>query len=208
MAIEDIHFLELIRTRQELHVKFFSVLDTVRWRFTSAFGVGAAVGVLSGFSSELAVPVKLAAQVLVVVLCLAGLVSQVRVYSLLVSQWNRLTELQHFEAEFLQKRGLGDASLYRALASPPVAVDINRLFYYSTVGMASCVVFSAIMGVAVASFHLTLQRPLWAALVSGLATSVLATVLSFQGIKAYVAALERHPRAASIEDPVERAKAS
>ncbi len=198
MPINDSDILELIRNRQDLHVKFFSVLDTVRWRFTSAFGVGAAVGVLSGFSSELETPVKLAAQLLVVVLCLAGLISQIRVYSLLVVQWSRLMELQKLEAQFLREKNIGDYSLYRALASPSVAVNINGYFYYATVGIASCVVFAAIIGVAVVSILMTLETSLCISVLCGLIIFGLATTGSLKSIERYVAALERHPEETTI----------
>lgn len=182
--------LDLIQKRIEHHLKFFDSLENIRWKFTSGFGVGSAVALFLAAVSESSVKKLLIAHVIVWTLSFAAIVTQVRIYALVVVIWRRILAIQEFEGRALRRMLPVDDALCEALYFPRVGVFRSRFLHLFTVGMVSCFVFAVLIGLSVGLLwhQLTGERPQSYAIAS--LSVILVSLLSVAGARRYIAAVE------------------
>lgn len=168
MADESDYIVDILGQHQTAQTAFFEMLEGIRWKFVSTFGVG---GVLSLFTSKglfswSSVPTAGLA-ILAIIISAAALVIQMRICILLDLTWRRITELQNLKVERL----IAIESLlndYKSALLFPKAGSFSRqpLLHLMSVHSAVCAVFSAILSISFCDLW-QLQSASWA-IVTGL----------------------------------------
>lgn len=76
MATEDIN----IKDRIDQHLKFFEIMERIRWQFTSAFGVVTLVGLFLSFTGgKTEIETLIVCSILVLIISIAAIIVQIRV---------------------------------------------------------------------------------------------------------------------------------
>jgi hypothetical protein len=187
----DQNLLLALRTRIDQDLKFFDTLERIRWQFTAAFSAGAGAGIFFAVDDKASAKKVFIALVLVFGFSAAGLVAQIRIFALISVLWKRMLRLQSKEFEILREGMEGDASdLQKALSFPRLGVLSSGIFRILNVGMASCFLFSLLLGIAVALAVDASHRSSSMSIASGLSVALLLAIISLFGGKRYALAVE------------------
>jgi len=140
---------DLISRRIEHHITTLSLLENVRWRFISAFGIGAFIALFASFY-KIPDDYKFLAVILVYIVSLAGLISQIRIFGLMDNLLDKIRELQQIEFEKFskEKENAFLKEIERNLYIPTNNPQKSNGKYIFTVHMAACLVFSSLIGMA------------------------------------------------------------
>ncbi|MBK8814326.1 MAG: hypothetical protein IPN42_01890 [Methylococcaceae bacterium] len=138
----------------DVHVKFMDSIEQIRWRFTSAFGITALAGLLfingkaglEGFKIF-----EAAAYFIVLVVSIAGLITQIRIIGLFWSQWKRIRGLQLEKLSLLEKNEIIISDRIKSLWSLPYIIPKeNQDGFYFTVHESNSLLFSMLISVSIA----------------------------------------------------------
>lgn len=184
--------IELLVRRQEQHMKFFDVLESIRWKFTTAFGAAALVGLSQVFSSVDSADRRVAGGVLTVAVSIAGIITQVRIFALVVTIWGRVLVLQHEESTMLRTRYQLSSKLAEAFLFPALRIPENKLLHLMSVGMASCFVFGLLVGIVGTIAFSSLGIRVEIAIALGLVIALGLTWASYAGSGRYLSAVQSH----------------
>jgi hypothetical protein len=188
----DQNLLVVLRTRIDQHLKFFDTLERIRWQFTTAFGAGAGAGIFFAVEDKASPRKVCVALLLVFGFSAAGLVAQLRILALVAVLWKRMLTLQSKEFEILRDGMVGEAiDMQKALSFPRLGILDSGILRVLTVGMASCLLFSLLVGTAVALAVDAFYHSSSMSIASGLCITFLLAVLSFFGSRRYALVLER-----------------
>ncbi|WP_148040322.1 hypothetical protein [Marichromatium sp. AB31] len=146
--------LEQIDKQIDTHVRFMDSMEQIRWRFTSAFGITALVGLLvvSGKMADgrLDAVETVAAYAIIVAVALGGFITQIRIIGLFWSEWHKIRVLQNEKLKILGERSVKVSRKTREAWSLPHIVPPERSNkLYLTVHEANCFLFSLLLSVAV-----------------------------------------------------------
>ena len=97
--VTPIDIRTVIKDRIDQHLKFFEIMERIRWQFTSAFGIGAALGLFLAIVGESSLSKTIVGTILVLGLSIAGIIVQIRIYALVVVIWKRIIILQDANEE-------------------------------------------------------------------------------------------------------------
>ena len=147
--------LDQIDKQIDVHLRFMDSMEQIRWRFTSAFGITALVGLLfvsaklgNGGLSKLE---TVAAYFIVAVISISGLMTQIRIIGLFWSQWHRIRELQLEKIKILEAGGTEISNAVKTIwCLPHIVPSENRDSLYFTVHEANCLLFSLFLSISVA----------------------------------------------------------
>lgn len=182
--------LDLLQKRIEHHLKFFDSLENIRWKFTSGFGIGTAVALFLAAVSESSLKKVLFAHVIVWTLGFAAIVTQVRIYALVVVIWRRILAIQEFEERAVRRIYPVDDDLCAALHFPRVGVFRSKYLHLFTVGMVSCFVFAVLLGLSAALLWHHFAGSRAQSCVVGALTVGLLSLMALAGSRRYIAAVE------------------
>jgi hypothetical protein len=186
----DENFLVVLRARIDQHLRFFDTLERIRWQFTTAFGAGASAALFFAVEDRGGAK-KTIALILVFGFSLAGLVAQIRIFALISVLWKRMLTLQANEFNILQERIKSEsADLKKALSFPRLLVLDKRIFLILNVGMASCFLFSLLIGIAASLATAALYHSPLLSIASGATIGLFFAVMSLIGGKLYARAVE------------------
>jgi hypothetical protein len=139
--------LAVLMQQQQRHKELLDTMENVRWKFVTAFGLGAGFALFKASAEDTAVNMNYLAIILVIVISTASLVAQIRIYSLVFSLWYRIRCIQKAEMQLMTRLyGEVDKSLQLAFEIPQVATTTHKIHHFMTVHMASCFVFCAFIG--------------------------------------------------------------
>jgi len=197
--------LAILRGRVDQHLRFFDTLERIRWQFTSAFGVGAGFGLFTILAGESSITKVLVGHCLVIGLSLAALVTQIRIFALIVIIWTRILSLQEAEFGILRNNFAIQSGLQDALSIPKLKILQNKILYSLTVGMASCFIFALAIGISTALLLDLAGLAPWLFVPSAALTIVLLMIASVIGSKYYITTLETpdDPTRATPEDAMQ-----
>ena len=187
----ETEYMLALRTRIDQNLRFFDSLDRIRWQFTAAFGAGATAAIVLALDDKISAKKEGILLVLVFGLSLAGLVAQIRIFALISVIWERMLVLQAKEFELLQEVIHDEGKVLRmALFFPRLGVLDSLIFRILSVAMASCFLFSLLIGIGAylgtAAMWQSHVRPI----TSGVAVTLLFMTLSLVGGKRYALAVE------------------
>ncbi len=192
-----------LRARIDQHLKFFDTLERIRWQFTAAFGAGASVAAYFATQSGANTKTASVALLLLFGLCVAGLVTQFRIFALIVVIWKRMLTLQSVEIGFLRDSMGREAKLLQdSMLFPRLGVFNNGLLRLLTVGMASCSLFALLFAIAVWLTFDTIWHSNVRSLAFGLGSFVALMLASFFGTKRYALAVESVDASDPTGDPI------
>jgi hypothetical protein len=170
--------LEKLSKRQDQHIAFMNSLEQIRWQFTSAFGLAAILS-LFFLSTTTANFERIAAIVLILIVSLAGLITQIRIVGLFWKLWDKIIVLQKEESDILKESYKVREPIAKALIFPRIVKDPRTLDYLFTVHVANCLVFSSIFGLGLALGLGATTVNLWVSILIGVATTVLLLTISY-----------------------------
>lgn len=180
----------VVKDRIDQHLKFFEIMERIRWQFTSAFGIGAAIGLFLALAGEPSISKTVVGHVLVLGLSIAGIIVQIRIYALVVVIWKRIIILQEYEGQIVKEQVGNSYELTDALLLPRIGVFKSKRLHILTVGMVNCFIFSLISGLSTSLvLHKANILPFWSVMVGGIFSLVLA-VFSLLASNRYVKAVE------------------
>jgi hypothetical protein len=116
---------------------------------------------------------------LVICLSLAGIITQIRVYSLIVTCWKRILKIQYRESIILKQLYTIHEELEKAMFFPRYMNNKRSIFYYLSVGMISCAIFVIILGIAIFAIMNYCHVPLWISIIVTITISLSLIILSF-----------------------------
>ena len=178
----------VLKDRIDQHLKFFEIMERIRWQFTSAFGVGAALGLFLALVGESSVSKTIVGIILVLGLSVAGIIVQVRIYALVVVIWKRVLILQTCEARMIEDQSITEFA--DALLLPRIGIFESKRLQLMTVGMVNCFIFSLIAGLSTGLvLHKLDMTTVWSVAVGSMVSIALA-VLSLSVSRRYVKAVE------------------
>ena len=188
----DSDVLSVAQTRIDQHLKFFDTLERIRWQFTTAFGAGATAGVFFAVTDKVTMEQRYVALVIVGASCLGGLITQLRILGLTVVIWKRMLTLQTMQFHGLRTKISKDLDAWHnALSFPRLGILNSLRFRVLNVGMASCMLFSTLFGVATALAIDGSRLPRLISISSGIIAAVALIVVCIVGVKRYANALDR-----------------
>jgi Flp pilus assembly protein TadB len=147
--------IEALSRHQDQQKSFFDSMEGIRWKIVTAFGLGAAIALFIS-STKCAISPEnertiLLSSAFVIIVSVASLITQVRIYGLLHSTWRRIGLLQVEEANLIQRAYGLDENIKRLFVFP-ASVRIERPVYHLlTVHMATCIAFVCFIGIGVNS---------------------------------------------------------
>lgn len=153
-------------------------MESIRWKFSSAFGAGAIVGLFLSSSTDASPFRFLAGLILVLGVSVAGLVTQVRIYALSVDLWRRILVLQRRENELLRELPEYASVELEEMRFPVIGIERNRALNAVTVGMVSCMVFALLIGLVAALVLHRFTAPSWVVVVVGAMVTIGLTLTS------------------------------
>lgn len=178
----------VLKDRIDQHLKFFEIMERIRWQFTSAFGIGAALGLFLALVGESSISKTVVGIILVLGLSIAGIIVQIRIYALVVVIWKRIIILQKCEARMINEQVSN--KLADALLLPRIGIFESKRLQLLTVGMVNCFIFSLVSGLSTGLvLHKLNVATFWSVTVGSIVSLVL-TVLSLQLSRSYVKAVE------------------
>ena len=143
IAVKSLHF------HQEQQLKMMELMEGIRWKFITAFGLGAGFAVFFAVTRKVSEEELSGAFVLslciVVIVSLAALVTQIRIYSIVHSTWDKLHDLQRIETKLMND----EMSLDRELMFTNVLPKRRSWAHLLTVHMSSCFVFCGFISISV-----------------------------------------------------------
>jgi hypothetical protein len=196
---------DLISKRIEQHITSLNLLENIRWRFITSFGIGAFIAFLAS-TSGLKEGNRIVTAILVIIVSVAGIISQIRIFGMMINLWNKIRNLQQEEVEITSKNNEPPENLeiLKNLYLPEVENKRGPKYLF-TVHMASCVVFSTLIGVA--AYLLANMEPTTFCFPSaGIGISVLAICsgISYWASKEYVKSFGwKGDRPVNTDNPVE-----
>lgn len=140
--------IEMLIRVQGNHKELLDTMESMRWKFVTAFGLGAGFSLFSIKSESGIANLEILATLLTFVISLAGLIVQIRVYSIVHSLWLRIGCLRLDEIELTKSLyGTLSGSTCEAL-KVPVAASRDAFSHLITVHIAVCFVFTSFIGLA------------------------------------------------------------
>lgn len=141
--------LVILSNHQDQQTTFLNIMEGIRWKFVTAFGVGAGIA-LFFTTKEVTPEQKFIACCIVVIISLSGLITLIRIYGLVHAAWHRIECLQREEANIVQQlygfrdslkpafefphanwRGRSIFSVHMATDLPPRTVPVVMLQFLS-----------------------------------------------------------------------------
>jgi hypothetical protein len=170
--------LEKLSKRQDQHIAFMNSLEQIRWQFTSAFGLAAILSLF--FLSTTTVNFeRVAAIILILIVSLAGLVTQIRIVGLFWNLWDKIIVLQKEESDMLKESYKVREPIAKALLFPRIVKDPKTSDYLLTVHVANCLVFSSIFGLGRALGLGATIANLWVSILIGVVITILLLTISY-----------------------------
>jgi NhaP-type Na+/H+ or K+/H+ antiporter len=148
---ETRQLIEALRCRQDQHMTMWTTLEAIRWKFLTGFGAGALLGLFLTYSTKFSQDVICVATCLVAVLSFAGLLTQIRIYSIVTCIWDRIRALQTREANLLNGMYQQNTPLLGEFLLPQITHQGHSLYHCLTVHMACCSVFCALVALGFAA---------------------------------------------------------
>ena len=183
-------FLKLISRRIDQHMGAVTLFENIRWRFITSFGIGAFIALFAS-ASEVKEGNRIIAVILVIIVSIAGIISQIRIFGLMINLFYKIRRLQQKELEESSKKWQLPEGIKEYLYLPNVE-NKGRLRYLFTVHIASCFVFSSLIGAAtylLASLNPTIFC-IAAALIGGIVL-IICFAISYLGTVLYVYSLKK-----------------
>lgn len=180
----------IVKDRIDQHLKFFEIMERIRWQFTSAFGIGAALGLFLALVGESSLSKTIIGTVLVLGLSVAGIIVQIRIYALVVVIWKRILILQNYERGIVKQQAETNHSLVDALLLPRIGIFDSKRFQVVTVGMINCFIFSLVSGLSIVLVVHKLQGSAFSAVAAGVFITLILAGVSLRLSKRYVRAVE------------------
>jgi hypothetical protein len=188
MGIEEDTLLSLISKRIDQHITSLNFLENIRWRFITSFGIGAFIAFFAS-AAELKKGNRIVAAILVIIVSIAGIISQIRIFGLMINLWNKIRRLQQEEIGRSSKNNALPEKIKKDLRLPEVE-NKKGLKYLFTVHMASCFVFSTLIGAA--TYLLTnLELNVFCAAIAGGLALFICFPISYWVSKQYVESFEK-----------------
>lgn len=140
--------IDLLSKHQDQQQKFLDSMEAIRWRFATTFGVGAFLAIVYASSpgDSVGAKVKIGSIILMVV-SIASLIAQIRIYGLVHCCWNQIRSLQLREAMITQELYGGDSLDSQAYHFPHSPFSRQSTSHFFTVHFACCIVFSTFLGI-------------------------------------------------------------
>lgn len=135
--------IDITSKRIEQYISAIGMLENIRWRFIASFGLGAFVALFINQSDKK----PIIAGILAIVVSIAGLVSQVRIFGLIMDIWARIRILQINEFDSFKKKSDDLSNIKSAFIFPKIEVGKSKYIY--TVHMATCFVFASLIGISI-----------------------------------------------------------
>lgn len=180
----------IVKDRIDQHLKFFEIMERIRWQFTSAFGIGAALGLFLALVGESSLSKTIIGTILVLGLSVAGIIVQIRIYALVVVIWKRILILQHYERGMIKQQPEIERNLIDALLLPRIGIFDSKRFQVATVGMINCFIFSLVSGLSIVLVVHKLNASTYSALTAGTLITLILAGTSLSLSKRYVRAVE------------------
>lgn len=155
MRGDRVVMLEQLASQYDRLRLFMDSMEQMRWRLTSALGVGAITSLAATVAAEklnaTAENYMILGAIAVAVIAVAGIVTQLRIIDLFWDTWSRMIVVQKWQREVL----LADSdevppNLREALLIPPIVSPFAENPRFLSVHSANCLVFSTFLGIAVA----------------------------------------------------------
>jgi hypothetical protein len=133
-------------------------MEVIRWKFVTAFGFGAGFALffiyIRGATPEQTVLIQNFSVAIVIIISIASIFTQLRIYGLVHSAWCRIECLQREEANLVEELyGLRN-NLKEAFVFPHVTLPDKITSHLWTVHMATCSTFASFIGLGIAIiFH-------------------------------------------------------
>lgn len=140
--------IDLLSKHQDQQHKFLDSMEAIRWKFATAFGVGAFLAIVYASSPGDTTGVKIRiGSIILMVVSIASLIVQIRIYGLVHCCWNRIQSLQLHEAMITQELYGSDSIDSQTYLFPHGSFSRHRLSHLFTVNFACCMVFSMFLGI-------------------------------------------------------------
>jgi hypothetical protein len=153
-----IELRKILKEHQDQLLTFMNSMEDIRWKFVTAFGIGA------GFSFFFAstksdythtITNRTTASLLLIIISIASLITQIRIYGLVHSAWCRIQALQRFET-FLVKKLHRNNNVDYLFEFPHITFEQGLCGWIShlwTVHMATCMVFCFFISIGVLIYN-------------------------------------------------------
>jgi hypothetical protein len=135
----------MISKRIEQYISVMNMFENIRWRFIASFGLGAFIALFLNAKSDDSQKAIIAG-ILAIIVSFAGIISQIRIFGLLMEIFARISALQkkEFKLLFEEKNCLSEVEKF--LIFPRLDGKRKNIF---TVHMATCLVFSSLIGTSI-----------------------------------------------------------
>jgi hypothetical protein len=180
----------VVKDRIDQHLKFFEIMERIRWQFTSAFGIGAALGLFLAIVGESSLSKTIVGTILVLGLSIAGIIVQIRIYALVVVVWKRIIILQDCERRMVKDQLDAEYDFTDALLLPRIGIFDSKRLHIVTVGMINCFIFSLVSGLSIGLVVHKLHVSIFSSIAVGAILAFVLGGVSLPLSKRYVRAVE------------------